>query len=108
MSLSPLKPAFLIKLYFLQVTVTIKDFHGNPFDLGVKLFKTTILDLKERIQKLLGIPPDQQRIIFSGIQLEDIYTLYDYGVTKGSTLRMALRMRGGKNRGLPLNTTTKT
>ena len=55
----------------------------------------TIYQLKEQIQNQEGIPPDQQRLIYAGKQLEDERTIESYPFSDEATLHLVLRLRCG-------------
>ncbi|CAE7482153.1 ubi [Symbiodinium sp. CCMP2592] len=79
--------------------IFLKTLTGSTVTVRVEESET-IGNFKEKVHRLEGIPPDRQRLIFAGIQLEGDKTFSDYGIKRASTIHVVLSLRGGMYEGI--------
>ena len=75
--------------------VFVRTLQGTSFPLSVS-GDDTVLSVKRKIQNKENIPAMEQRLIYSGKQLDDERTLSDYKIENDATLHLLLRLKGGQ------------
>ena len=76
------------------IQITVKTLSGQTIAIEINP-GGPVSALKEKIHTKLGISPVEQRLIFSGKQLDSMQPLSAYGVEEGSMITLVLRLRGG-------------
>lgn len=81
------------------MNIKIKSLTGKIINLHVESSET-INQVKQRIQEMEGINPDQQRLIFNGVLLANEVKVTETKIEPGSVLHMVLALRGGGKKSL--------
>ncbi|KAK9830235.1 hypothetical protein WJX72_010488 [[Myrmecia] bisecta] len=76
------------------VNVTVRTLTRKIVVLPPMHATDSVLFAKAQLQKLEGLPPDQQRLIYKSRQMWDLHSLAHYSVVNGACLHMVLRLGG--------------
>jgi len=79
-----------------SMLIKVKTLTGKEIEIDIEP-TDRVERIKERVEEKEGIPPPQQRLIFSGKQMNDEKTAADYKVSGGSVLHLVLALRGGSH-----------
>ena len=90
----PASPEDLMQEIPQTLRITIKTLSGGTIDLNIE-YNDTVQKIKERVEEIQGIPPDQQRLIFNGKTIAEDRRASDYHIVTGSVLHLVLALRGG-------------
>ena len=74
--------------------IQILTLTNKKFEISINS-KDRIRIIKDKIQDIEGIPPDQMRLIYGGVQLEDEHLISDYNIIENSKIHLILKLRGG-------------
>merc|ERR1712110_1365993 len=77
-----------------KMQIKVKTLTGKEIEIDIEV-SDKIERIKERVEEKEGIPPAQQRLIFSGKQLNDDKKVQEYRIMAGSVLHLVLALRGG-------------
>lgn len=75
--------------------IKVKTLTGKEIEIDIEP-TDKVERIKERVEEKEGIPPQQQRLIYSGKQMNDEKTAADYKIQGGSVLHLVLALRGGQ------------
>jgi len=75
--------------------IKVKTLTGKEIEIEVE-GDDTIARIKEKVEEMSGVPPQQQRLIHSGRQMADNETVTFYKILPGTTLHLVLALRGGQ------------
>nr|CAH8842094.1 unnamed protein product [Trichobilharzia regenti] len=85
---------YLLIFITYSMLIKVKTLTGKEIEIDIEQ-TDKVERIKERIEEKEGIPPQQQRLIFSGKQMNDEKLVQEYKIQGGSVIHLVLSLRGG-------------